>query len=166
MNHPYRARPIAETHNWLTPPELLILLGEFDLDPCAVPEPRPWRTARQHIAPPNDGLTEPWKGRVWCNPPFGSQTVHWLERMALHNNGIALAFARTDTTMFRKSVWPVAAAVLFLSGRPHFHRPDGERAPGNSGGPICLIAYGEENARSLAASGIKGALVRVQRWGG
>jgi len=83
--------------------------------------------------------------------------------MAVHGNGIALAFARTDTAMFHRSVFDSAHAVLFLSGRPHFHHSDGTRASGNSGGPICLIAYGESNVNSLRASGLPGVIMRCPR---
>src|SRR5690606_17764111 len=148
--HPYAARPVAASHVWLTPPEIVQALGPFDLDPCAAPEPRPWPTATRHITLPDDGLAAEWHGRVWCNPPFGSHTGAWLARMADHGNGIALAFARTDTAMFQRWVFDRADAVLFLAGRPHFRLPDGTRAKGNSGGPICLIAYGRNNALALA----------------
>lgn len=161
--HPYKSRPVAGTHVWLTPPEIIHALGRFDLDPCAAPSPRPWPTAGRHIALPEDGLTAEWSGRVWLNPPFGSYTGQWLGRMALHGNGIALVFARTETSMFRNWVWPHADALLFLAKRPHFYRPDGTRASGNSGGPICLIAYGEQNANALRASGIAGAIVTVEK---
>jgi hypothetical protein len=163
MNHPYQARPIAATHIWLTPPEIIEALGPFDLDPCAAPSPRPWPTAARHIELPECGLAAEWHGRVWLNSPFGMATQSWLSRMAQHGNGIALAFARTDTEMFRRHVWPVASAVMFLHGRPHFYKPDGTRANGNSGGPICLIAYGEANARALRNSGIPGAVVTAMR---
>ena len=163
MSHPYSSRPVAATHVWLTPPEILAALGEFDLDPCAAPDPRPWPTAKRHIALPEDGLTAEWEGRVWLNPPFGDETGKWLAHMALHGNGIALAFARTDTVMFHAWVWQRADAVLFLAGRPTFYRPDGIRARGNSGGPICLIAYGPENVEALRSSGLKGALVMTER---
>jgi hypothetical protein len=161
MSHPYAARPIGASVVWLTPPEIIEALGPFDLDPCAAPSPRPWPTAARHIELPDDGLAADWRGRVWCNPPFGSHTGQWLRRMALHGNGIALAFARTDTAMFQAWVWPQASAVLFLAKRPHFHTPDGKRAAGNSGGPIVLIGYGEENAESLRNSGLSGACMRV-----
>lgn len=161
--HPYKSRPVAATHVWLTPPEILSRLGAFDLDPCAAPEPRPWPTASKHITLPEDGLIAEWSGRVWCNPPFGSHTGQWLGRMALHNNGIALVFARTDTAMFHSWVWPKASAVMLLQRRPHFHYADGTRAKGNSGGPICLIAYGQQNAEALHASGLDGAIVTTQR---
>lgn len=157
--HPYAARPVAASHVWLTPPEIIEALGSFDLDPCAAPEPRPWPTAVRHITPPEDGLRAEWDGRVWCNPPFGSHTAAWLARMAGHGNGIALTFARTDTRMFRQHVWPHTSGVLFLHGRPHFYLPDGTRATGNSGGPICLIAYGAANGERLRTCGLPGAFL-------
>lgn len=158
-SHPYKHRPVADSHVWLTPPQILSALGRFDLDPCAAPEPRPWATATKHITLPDDGLTAAWRGRVWCNPPFGKHTEPWLERMAKHDNGIALVFARTDTSMFQKWVWRHASAVMFLAKRPHFCRADGTRAKGNSGGPICLIAYGKHNAWALQQSGLDGSVV-------
>ncbi len=53
-----------------------------------------------------------------------------------------------------------ADAVLFARRRPHFHLPDGSRAPFNSGCPIALIAYGPSNAAALRASGL-GVVVEV-----
>ncbi|AWD90808.1 adenine methyltransferase [Burkholderia phage vB_BmuP_KL4] len=138
---------------WLTPPEWITALGAFDLDPCA-PICRPWNTAAWHYSVADDGLSQPWSGRVWCNPPFGREAVVWLRRMAAHGNGIALIPARTETAMFYECVWPVAAAVLFVRGRPHFHYVDGRRAPFNSGAPICLVAYGENNIQPLLDSGL------------
>lgn len=138
---------------WLTPPEILRPLGAFDLDPCA-PIMRPWDTAAQHFNVNDDGLARDWCGRVWCNPPFGREAVKWLRRMAMHGDGIALIPARTETAMFYGCVWGVADAVCFIKGRPHFHMPSGERAPFNSGAPICLIAYGHNNVEVLRASGL------------
>lgn len=160
--HPYAARPVAGSHVWLTPPDILKRLGPFDLDPCAAPSPRPWPTAEFHYDEQQDGLTQGWFGRVWCNPPFGKHTAAWLKRMAEHGDGIALAFARTDTAMFQKWVWPFASAVMFLAKRPHFYRHDGTRAAGNSGGPICLIAYGKLNELALRESGLEGCI--MQKW--
>jgi len=142
----------AKSTTYLTPREILAPLGAFDLDPCAAPSPRPWPTAARHIELPEDGLAVEWSGRIWCNPPFGREAAAWLERMAAHGNGIALVPARTETAMFYRSVWGVATGVLFLRGRPHFHRADGSRLPYNSGAPIALIAYGHMNAAVLRRS--------------
>lgn len=138
---------------WLTPPDILATLGRFDLDPCA-PVIRPWETASQHFTIKDNGLMQPWAGRVWCNPPFGREEIHWLRKLAVHGNGIALIPARTETVMFYETVWQVADAVLFIKGRPHFHTVDGKRAPFNSGAPICLVAYGVQNALALERSGL------------
>jgi len=145
---------------WLTPPEIIEAVGPFDLDPCAAPEPRPWPTADRHITLPDDGFAAEWgESFVWCNPPFGPEAGRWLARMADHGNGIALCPARTETQWFVQSVWKRGSAVLFLHGRPHFHRPDGERGKSNSGAPICLIAYGNTAIDRLRESGLSGSLV-------
>ena len=141
------------TDEWLTPPEILARLGEFDLDPCS-PVDRPWATAKRHLTALEDGLQAAWEGRVWCNPPFGREAVKWLRRVRDHGNAIALIPARTETAMFYECVWGKADAVLFIQGRPHFHYVTGERAAFNSGAPICLVAYGSENARVLRESGL------------
>lgn len=137
------------TDEWLTPPGLIESLGKFDLDPCA-PIVRPWNMAANHFSLEDDGLSLPWTGRVWLNPPYGRQTARWLRKLALHNDGIALTFARTETEAFQHWVWPAAAAVYFLTGRLHFYSLDGRRAKGNAGGPSVLIAYGERNVAALA----------------
>lgn len=136
---------------WLTPPGIVAALGAFDLDPCA-PEVRPWGTAHQHFTVADNGLLQPWLGRVWCNPPFGREAVKWLRKMAAHGDGVALIPARTETAMFYECVWGAADAVLFIEGRPHFHYVDGTRAPFNSGAPICLVAYGLSNVAALERS--------------
>jgi len=132
--------------DWLTPPEWIITLGQFDLDPACPPN-MPWRTADRMEC--RNGLEQEWHGRVWLNPPFGREAASWLRKMAQHGNGIALIPARTETAMFYESIWPKADAICFVKGRPHFYHPDGTRAPFNSGAPIALVAYGMMNAQSL-----------------
>ena len=140
---------------WLTPPHILEALGPFDLDPCS-PVCRTWSTASKHYTIRDNGLMQPWEGRVWLNPPYGSALGKWLNRLAGHGNGIALVFARTETAAFFSEVWPKAQGVLFIEGRLHFHHVDGSRARANSGAPSVLIAYGLENAESLRRCSISG----------
>ncbi len=150
----------ANTTTWLTPPHVLSALGPFDLDPCAAPN---WPTARRHIILPADGLAAEWSGRVWLNPPYGTAVGQWLARLADHGQGTALIFARTETDGFVREVWSKADALLFLYGRLHFHRPDGMRAPANSGAPSVLVAYGARDAHILARCGLPGAYVDNSR---
>jgi len=148
----------GRTDEWLTPPEIIEALGPFDLDPCS-PVVRPWPTAQTHYTARDDGLCHPWSGRVWLNPPYGARTTLWLRKLAYHGDGIALVFARTETDMFHRWVWPYARAMLFLRGRLHFHRPDGSRADANAGGPSVLLAYGERNADVLRGAKLSGKFV-------
>ena len=143
---------------WLTPPYLLKALGEFDLDPCA-PIIRPWDTAKKHYTIADNGLNKEWKGRVWLNPPYGKKTDFWVARMADHNRGIALLFARTETGIFFDRVWYSASALLFLKGRISFHHANGSKSASNCGGPMELIAYGEEDYHRLRECGLEGKFI-------
>ena len=145
---------------WLTPPEIIDVLGPFDLDPCAAVG-QPWKTAARQYTIEDDGLAQDWHGFAWVNPPFGPDAETWLARLADHGNGIGLVPARTETRWFVKTVWRRADAVLFLHGRPHFHRADGTRGRANSGAPIVLIAYGRRAVNRLAATSLEGTLVRL-----
>lgn len=147
---------------WLTPPEIIKALGAFAVDPCSPGDRRPWDTAAVHYDMHMNGLTRPWDGRVWLNPPYGRETAVWLDRLAHHGDGIALIFARTETDMFFRHVWERADAVLFLRGRLHFHHVDGRRAEANAGAPSCLVAYGNNNVQALKDSGLAGQLVMLK----
>lgn len=140
---------------WLTPKYIIDELGEFDLDPCC-PEDMPWRTAMKHFTKVQDGLSRKWNGRVWLNPPYSREAVKWLEKMAEHNQGTALVFARTETSWFVKNIWNKASALLFIHGRITFCDITGTPASANSGAPSVLVAYGEEDARILQTCKIEG----------
>jgi hypothetical protein len=132
---------------WLTPPQIITNLGEFDLDPCS-PINRPWPTAKNHYTIEDDGLSKEWVGRVWCNPPYGNQTTLWLKKCSEYGNAVALVFARTETKMFFDYIWDKADALYFIKGRLKFHHVDGKQADA-AGAPSVLVAYGENNVQSL-----------------
>ena len=86
------AAPIQsrETDERYTPAWIFDALGEtFDLDPAGpppgvsqVPTAAVWTKA-------DDGLTRPWHGFVWLNPPF-SKATPWADRFIAHAEGIWL----------------------------------------------------------------------------
>jgi hypothetical protein len=151
----------ARNMEWFTPKYIIDALGSFDLDPCTIQD-RPWDTAASYYTKEDDGLSKLWEGRVWLNPPYGKETGRWLERLALHGNGIALIFCRTETKMWFDHVWNDANGILFLQGRLFFCRPDGSAPLFNSGAPSCLIAYGRENLVALQRCGLPGKLVTLR----
>ncbi|MCE7039268.1 phage N-6-adenine-methyltransferase [Dyadobacter sp. CY312] len=149
------------TDEWLTPPEIVKALAPIDLDPCA-PIIQPWKIADKCFTIIDDGLNQPWEGFVYCNPPYGKMAAKWLEKLANHDNGIALIFARTETEMFFDWVWPYADSLLFIKGRLTFWKVDGTPAPYNGGAPSVMVAYGKHARARLIKSGIPGQLLNLR----
>lgn len=146
---------------WLTPREIIDSLGPFDLDPCS-PVHRPWPTASRHFTIETNGLAQLWAGRVWMNPPYGSETERWMNRLADHGNGIALIFARTETETWFVHIWTKAHAVFFFKGRIAFCHVDGHKARTSAGAPSALIAYGQSNVTAIQNSGLQGKLIALK----
>jgi phage N-6-adenine-methyltransferase len=120
-------------HGWQTPEEVLrklyTLVGTFDLDPCSPSARRrdaPVR-ARVYFTTDDDGLTLPWFGTVFLNPPFGRTLPRWIDKAASEvalgraSTVVALIPARTDTRWWHRSVAGKADVVL-LRGRLTFRR--------------------------------------------
>ena len=155
-------RVVTGKDEWLTPPEIIRALGDFDLDPCA-PIIRPWNMAKTHYTIEDDGLSKPWYGRVWCNPPYGIEGGKWLKKLSEHGNGIALLFARTETGNFFRYIWPRASGIMFLRGRLVFYHADGTKPANSAGAPSCLIAYGDKNVKALRDSGLDGMFISISK---
>ncbi len=142
---------------WYTPAEIIQSLGEFDLDPASSPEAyRQNRSAKQFYTAEQDGLNKDWHGRVWLNPPYSNPLIQqFLTKMAEHNNGIALVFAKVEAKWFHDIVLRHATAIKFLYDRLRFFKPDGTQGLQPRNGSM-LIAYGTENARILSDNALKG----------
>ena len=140
---------LEDKNTTLTPLSLINKLGNFDLDPCGLQH---HKTASKIISLPNDGLIENWEGRVWLNPPY-SDPKHFLNKLALHGNGIALVLNSTDTIWFQEQLRK-ASGIKFIKGRPKFMRLDMSEVSIMRG--VVLFAYGKENAIKLKDSEIEG----------
>lgn len=139
---PVAATDVALTNDeWYTPRWLFEAAGiTFDLDVCA-PMASEFRTcpARRYLTVAEDGLTAPWEGVVWMNPPY-SRPAPWVDRWAAHPEGLALLPAANSG--WRGTLLRAAHAVTLISGnwRDHiqmtgFGRPDGSRVSY----PVALI---------------------------
>jgi hypothetical protein len=138
---------VGRSQSHITPLSIVMALGEFG--PCA----------KTSYTERDDGLSKPWRGRVWLNPPFDRYRVaEWIRRLADHGRGTALLHARTEAAWF-EPCWRSASGILFMSRRICFYKPDGSKHPHNSGAPPLLVAFGREELSHLQTSGIPGALV-------
>jgi hypothetical protein len=127
---------------WWTPPSLFESLGlEFDLDPCSPAGGLEWVPARQYYALPQDGLTLPWHGKVWLNPPY-NRPGPWTDKLNAHGNGVALVANGTDTQWFQRAATH-ADSVCFIAGRLAFvHSETGDDTKAADFGSI-LLGYGD-----------------------
>ena len=165
---------VNRTVEWYTPAFIFEALGlTFDLDPCAA-ESGDHVPALARYTARDDGLSKPWYGRVWMNPPYGPYTPRWLSKLADHGDGLALVFARTDTRWFHAAA--ASADVLcftrrlaFVPGREALEQPGIfpgaaplSRAYGTAGAGSVLLAYGETCAAALQQSGLGPCFRREQ----
>lgn len=145
---------INGSDEWFTPRHVFDSLGiEFDLDPAAPPGGVPWIPAQRHFCRADDGLSRPWGGRIWLNPPYARETRDWLRRLAEHGDGIALTFNRSDTKWWQELA-PRASALCFIAGRLRFVPGDGRADASTAGAPSVLLAFGLPCAIAVAESGL------------
>lgn len=88
-------------------------------------------------------LEHDWKGFIWMNPPFGGRNgiVPWMDKFFAHGSGVALTPDRTSAPWWQQSARR-ADAVLFVSGKIRFIKPDGTVGKSPSTGTTLFAAGG------------------------
>lgn len=136
----------STSDDYYTPRWVFEALGlEFEIDVCAPPGGISWIPAKRYFTKADDGLAQPWSGRVWMNPPF-SKPAPWVRRFIAHGNGVCLVPFAKSAWFF--DLWAATDAVC---------------APGVNlskfvGGPIfmpcALFAFGDECAAAIGNLGV------------
>lgn len=113
----------SKTDMWATPQDFFDALDaefHFTLDACAVKENA---KCEAYYTPEQDGLDQPWTGRVWCNPPYGRNVGQWVKKAHDTASGggfvVMLLPARTDTHWFHDYIYG-KTEVRFIKGRLKF----------------------------------------------
>lgn len=116
----------SKTDQWATPQAFFDDLNAefgFTLDPCA--DEFNHKCAKYYTKQQN-GLTQDWGGEtVFCNPPYGRETQHWVKKChdeVLRGNclcAVMLIPARTDTRWFHEYIYGLAE-IRFVRGRLKF----------------------------------------------
>lgn len=134
---------VAETVEWYTPRHIFDALATaFDTDPASpAAGPVPWVPARTFYSVADDGLAQPWEGRVWLNPPYGPGIDRWLSRLADHGSGVALVPVRVESAWGQRAL-ATADVVCFVAGRVRFIQRDGRRSQDPTFGSM-LLGYGD-----------------------
>lgn len=144
----------GKSDDWYTPKYIFdALCCTFDLDvaPPIAPTHVPAKLCLHA-----ESLQHPWIGFVWMNAPFGRRNglAPWLDKFFEHGNGIALMPDRTSAPWFQAAV-KRANALLFISPRVKFERPDGTTGD-KPGSGIAFLSSGSRGRAALLRAGSLG----------
>ena len=126
---------------WFTPPEWIAaartVMGGIDLDPASNEMANTIVDARMFYGPDDDGLVQPWFGRVWLNPPYSRRpgVGAWVDRLLTQDveQAVILVNASTDTAWFQRLA-RACRSLGFSRSRVKFMLPDAmTMASGTSG---------------------------------
>jgi hypothetical protein len=158
---------------WYTPAPILeaarSVLGGFDVDPASCQKAQQTVRAKEFFTKEDDGLSRPWRGRVWLNPPYSVELVGlFVEKLIGHliagdvPAAIMITNNSSDAKWFVKAS-AVAAAMWMPEGRIHFLDEDD-----NEGNPLqgqAVMYFGRDvRAFRRAWEPFKGSLWFNARW--
>lgn len=135
---------------WYTPKWIFDHLGiDFDLDPASPSDHETFVPAAVKYTKKENGLLCPWHGRVFMNPPYGTDTPKWMDKFIDHNNGIALVFSRTDARWFQRAAFE-CDAMLLLAGRVNFvPGHENKHKQSRAGAGTAMFAFGDDSFNAL-----------------
>lgn len=115
---------------WHTPPRIIekarAVMGGIDLDPASSDKANKIVKARTYYTIENDGLSQPWFGRVWMNPPYSQPIIGKFCKTLTDElvggkvtEAIVLVNNATETSWFQ-NLLDFSNAVCFIKGRVKF----------------------------------------------
>lgn len=102
----------SDSPEWYTPNKIVELTlqlfgGKIDTDPCSNSKASPAIPAELLYTQEDNGLLMPWRGRVYMNPPYGSEVEVWIRALTDKyktgeiSEAIVLVPGRIDTGWFQ-----------------------------------------------------------------
>jgi len=155
---------------WYTPAKWIevarSVIGEFDIDPASSEVAQKQVKAASYYTKEQNGLSQPWHGRIWLNPPYERHLIRrFVEKLISEIESgnvveaIMLTNSQTEAAWFQLAL-SRAACICFPYRRVRFERPDGSVS---ENGPLhaqTFFYYGTAPARFVEGFRPYGALVR------
>lgn len=160
----------ASTNNeWYTPRPFLDaaheVMGGIDLDPASNPLANKTVRATRYFTIHDDGFTQPWQGRVWMNPPYGthegeSNQARWSRRLieAYRAGDVSEAIMLVNAVTGNGWFSPLKEfPICFPDGRIRFYNAETEAGQPTHGN--ALVYLGPNVARFVRVFSQFGAVM-------
>lgn len=151
----------SKTDEWYTPrgflEPLIEAVGGFDLDPASGAEES--ATAAESFTKEEDGLDQPWFGKVWCNPPY-SDIAGWSAKFARESYRqdvdliVALVKDDTSTDWWHENIVGAARYLCFVDHRLKFGGSENSATFGSH-----VAVYGDAPPELLERLSIEGVVI-------
>lgn len=132
-----RPKVVHNTGNneWYTPAPIVEAardcMGGIDCDPASCEQANETVGADTYYALADDGVTQPWIGRIWLNPPYAKGDIEpfceaLVEKFKVGEVKQACVLVNNGTeTLWCQGLLAVCSAVCLIRGRVRFVGPDG-----------------------------------------
>jgi len=155
-------------NEWYTPPKYTEaakrVMGGIDLDPASNSVANEFVKADAFYTKEDDGLTKPWYGRVWLNPPYAQPLIaQFAEAVVVKfssaefEQAVVLVNNATDTKWLQ-SMMKECSAACFLEGRIRYLDKTGEPKNSPIQGQVALY-FGEDIQRFTDEFGAFGVVM-------
>lgn len=166
-----------KTNEWYTLPDYTeaarSVMGGIDLDPASCEQANRVVKATNYYTEEQNGLMQPWYGRVWLNPPYGRARgskdgksvshqqvfAEKLQREYASGNveqAVLLSLGNPNSTWFQPFF---DYLVCNFRGHIHFYRPDGSE--GDFGFPLAFVYLGPNESTFIEVFSKFGRIVRA-----
>lgn len=165
-----------KSNEWFTPSRYIeaarLVMGGIDLDPASCEQANRVVQATQYYSQAENGLMQPWFGRVWLNAPYGRCEWHGEGRMSYQSifagkllreyaqgnieQAVLLSLGNPNSKWFQPFF---EFPICFKRDRIHFDRPDG--SSGHFGFPLAFIYLGPHERRFIEIFSRFGRVVRA-----
>lgn len=153
----WQALLLSGSKEWYTPKEYIDsvyeVLSEIDLDPASCEEANHTIKAQKFYTKEDDGLSHPWIGKVFLNPPYGEDGPPFIEKLIQEyktenvTEFILLVNSRATDAEWFQSLYD--GIICFTDHRIDFDSPEEKNTSSTHGS--CFVYFGH-NEKKFAES--------------
>jgi ParB family chromosome partitioning protein len=151
LTNPLELDAGEESDGWYTPTWLIEkareVLGGIDLDPATCEAAQSVVQAARWYTKPDNGLVQPWSGRVWLNPPYSAPTAWVRKAITAYQDGSVTAALILTNSYTETGWWQELAqvgAMLLFRGRLQFWHPAKVSDRNRMGQTLCYLGTERE----------------------